>query len=144
MKTLLVSIAAVAALTAAAPAAAKNGNGHGGQKASKHQRQNQAGGYERERLYDRALGEQRFGDRARGCPPGLAKKNNGCLPPGQAKKRNVGDRLPSFLSRYNVPAQYQDRYYDTRDHSYRYEGDSIYRVNRRSGIIENIISVLGL
>ena len=22
----------------------------------------------------------------RGCPPGLAKKNNGCLPPGQAKK----------------------------------------------------------
>jgi len=21
------------------------------------------------------------------CPPGLAKKNNGCLPPGQAKKR---------------------------------------------------------
>ena len=22
-----------------------------------------------------------------GCPPGLAKKNNGCLPPGQAKKR---------------------------------------------------------
>lgn len=23
------------------------------------------------------------------CPPGLAKKNNGCLPPGQAKKRYV-------------------------------------------------------
>jgi hypothetical protein len=22
-----------------------------------------------------------------GCPPGLAKKHNGCLPPGQAKKR---------------------------------------------------------
>ena len=22
----------------------------------------------------------------RGCPPGLAKKGNGCLPPGQAKK----------------------------------------------------------
>ena len=22
----------------------------------------------------------------KGCPPGLAKKNNGCLPPGQAKK----------------------------------------------------------
>jgi hypothetical protein len=29
-----------------------------------------------------------------GCPPGLAKKNNGCLPPGQAKKRYVvGQRL---------------------------------------------------
>ena len=30
-----------------------------------------------------------------GCPPGLAKKNNGCLPPGQAKKLyNVGQRFP--------------------------------------------------
>ena len=29
------------------------------------------------------------------CPPGLAKKNNGCLPPGQAKKRYViGHPLP--------------------------------------------------
>src|SRR5687767_14329211 len=24
------------------------------------------------------------------CPPGLAKKNNGCMPPGQAKKWQVG------------------------------------------------------
>jgi len=22
------------------------------------------------------------------CPPGLAKKDNGCLPPGQAKKQD--------------------------------------------------------
>lgn len=33
-----------------------------------------------------------------GCPPGLAKKGNGCLPPGQAKKLrhhyDIGDRLP--------------------------------------------------
>jgi hypothetical protein len=30
------------------------------------------------------------------CPPGLAKKHNGCLPPGQAKKRYVvGQRLPA-------------------------------------------------
>lgn len=29
------------------------------------------------------------------CPPGLAKKNDGCLPPGQAKKRYIiGQRLP--------------------------------------------------
>ena len=29
------------------------------------------------------------------CPPGLAKKNNGCLPPGQAKKLwAVGQPLP--------------------------------------------------
>ena len=28
------------------------------------------------------------------CPPGLAKKNNGCLPPGQAKQWQIGQRLP--------------------------------------------------
>lgn len=27
-----------------------------------------------------------------GCPPGLAKKRNGCLPPGQAKSRTARDR----------------------------------------------------
>ena len=32
------------------------------------------------------------------CPPGLAKKNNGCLPPGQAKKMwAVGQPLPSSV-----------------------------------------------
>jgi hypothetical protein len=28
------------------------------------------------------------------CPPGLAKKDNGCMPPGQARKWNVGSALP--------------------------------------------------
>jgi Ni/Co efflux regulator RcnB len=28
------------------------------------------------------------------CPPGLAKKNNGCQPPGQAKKWSRGRPLP--------------------------------------------------
>ena len=32
------------------------------------------------------------------CPPGLAKKHNGCLPPGQAKKRYaVGQPLPAAI-----------------------------------------------
>ena len=33
-------------------------------------------------------------DYRRHCPPGLAKKNNGCLPPGQAKKYGIGHSLP--------------------------------------------------
>jgi len=38
------------------------------------------------------------------CPPGLAKKNNGCLPPGQAKKLwNVGQPLPPALVFYPLP-----------------------------------------
>ena len=39
----------------------------------------------------------------RGCPPGLAKKNNGCMPPGQAKKYNVGQPLPTTVVYYPVP-----------------------------------------
>jgi Ni/Co efflux regulator RcnB len=41
--------------------------------------------------------------RAGKCPPGLAKKNNGCLPPGQAKKWAVGQPLPSDVRYYPVP-----------------------------------------
>ena len=37
------------------------------------------------------------------CPPGLAKKNNGCLPPGQAKKYSVGQPLPRGVVYYPVP-----------------------------------------
>ena len=38
------------------------------------------------------------------CPPGLAKKNNGCLPPGQAKKRYVvGHPLPRGIIVQPVP-----------------------------------------
>jgi len=37
------------------------------------------------------------------CPPGLAKKNNGCMPPGQAKKWTVGRPLPREVIFYEVP-----------------------------------------
>jgi hypothetical protein len=38
------------------------------------------------------------------CPPGLAKKNNGCLPPGQAKKMWViGQPLPANVVYYPLP-----------------------------------------
>lgn len=39
-----------------------------------------------------------------GCPPGLAKKNNGCLPPGQAKKMwAMGQPLPAAVVFYPLP-----------------------------------------
>jgi len=39
------------------------------------------------------------------CPPGLAKKHNGCMPPGQAKKWRVGAPIPSGVVVYDVPPQ---------------------------------------
>ncbi|QJQ07157.1 RcnB family protein [Undibacterium piscinae] len=37
------------------------------------------------------------------CPPGLAKKNNGCLPPGQAKKWRKGQALSKDIQYYDLP-----------------------------------------
>ncbi len=39
------------------------------------------------------------------CPPGLAKKHNGCMPPGQAKKWSIGHQLPRDVVYYSVPQQ---------------------------------------
>lgn len=38
------------------------------------------------------------------CPPGLAKKNNRCMPPGQAKKWQVGRPLPHDVVYYDLPS----------------------------------------
>lgn len=37
------------------------------------------------------------------CPPGLAKKHNGCMPPGQARKWQIGQPLPRDVIYYAVP-----------------------------------------
>ncbi len=39
------------------------------------------------------------------CPPGLAKKHNGCMPPGQAKKWRYGHPLPRDVIFYDLPRQ---------------------------------------
>lgn len=38
------------------------------------------------------------------CPPGLAKKHNGCLPPGQAQKWQIGHVLPRDVVFYDLPS----------------------------------------
>jgi Ni/Co efflux regulator RcnB len=38
------------------------------------------------------------------CPPGLAKKGDGCLPPGQARKWLMGQPLPANVVYSPVPA----------------------------------------
>lgn len=41
--------------------------------------------------------------RAGKCPPGLAKKGKGCVPPGQARKWRKGQPLPRDVSTYPLP-----------------------------------------
>lgn len=37
------------------------------------------------------------------CPPGLAKKGKGCMPPGQARKWRVGHPLGRDIVQYDLP-----------------------------------------
>lgn len=43
------------------------------------------------------------------CPPGLAKKHNGCMPPGQARQWSVGRPLPRDVTYYPVEPQVRVR-----------------------------------
>lgn len=65
-----------------------------------------------------------------GCPPGLARKNNGCLPPGQARQ------IARSYSRY-------DYLWDRRDdYRYRYDDGYLYRTDR-SGSLLGYLPLLG-
>jgi Ni/Co efflux regulator RcnB len=70
----------------------------------KEARDVRVGGYfdERDRQAARTYYAQQYEGR-KSCPPGLAKKNNGCMPPGQARKYQVGQRLPADVVFHPVP-----------------------------------------
>ena len=91
--TWLTALALIAAL-AIAPAMAKDkdkGNGkHGSPRAEDQTQGKHFGDRDRAAIRDYYVEAGRGGH----CPPGLAKKKNGCLPPGQAKKWQLGQRLP--------------------------------------------------
>jgi hypothetical protein len=80
-------------------------NGHGGSSYSGASVEIRIGGYFNDG--QRSVAHDYYGQqfRAGNCPPGLAKKNNGCMPPGQAKKWGVGRPLPSDVAYYPVPPE---------------------------------------
>lgn len=59
------------------------------------------GDADRRMIYDYYGDVARFGH----CPPGLAKKHNGCLPPGQARKWAIGRPLPRDVVYYALPPE---------------------------------------
>jgi hypothetical protein len=73
-----------------------------------------------------------------GCPPGLAKKNNGCMPPGLAKDRR--DYRDDYRAYYYRPSWFG--YDGLRDGRYRYDDGYLYRVND-AGSILGYIPLLG-
>ena len=98
----------LAAMLAGGPALAEKPSGKG--KSAKHEKQQKSedkvvhsGGFFEER--HRTVTHDYYGQQFKGgrCPPGLAKKHNGCMPPGQAKKWQVGQPLARDVVYYDVP-----------------------------------------
>jgi Ni/Co efflux regulator RcnB len=81
----------------------------------------------------------------RGCPPGLARKNNGCLPPGQARKWDVGQPVPRGVTVYSVP-QPVVLQLPAAPYGYRYArigGDIVLIEVQRNLIVDVIHALLG-
>jgi hypothetical protein len=76
------------------------------------------------------------------CPPGLAAKHNGCLPPGQARQL-IGNRLPAAYRDSRLPVRLRDYYRDNDDYYYRYGDGYLYRVNRQDNLVAALLPLFG-
>jgi hypothetical protein len=86
-------------------------------------------------------------DRRGSCPPGLAKKNNGCLPPGQARKiYNVGQRYNRNFGNvwtYNqIPEYLRSQYRFDQSDRYYYRNGYVYQVDPKTMLVQQVISAL--
>src|SRR4051812_40992128 len=114
-KKILVALASAFAFTAAMPAFADKpswaGKGKGGGEERDDDRDEGRGKHkekrgkhfdDHKRVVVREYYQVEYEGKGR-CPPGLAKKHNGCMPPGQAKKWQMGRPLPRDVVYYRVP-----------------------------------------
>jgi len=95
-----------------------------------------------QRQLARAYYVQQYGD-GRRCPPGLARKNNGCMPPGQARKWAVGEPLPRGVVMYSVPQPVLVQL-SPAPYGYRYArlGNDIVLVRTQNSLVVDIIQGL--
>ena len=154
---------AIASLFLAAPSFAKDkdrdedgrGNGKHAQKhaekaekqAMKREREEiKQGAYfnDQHRTYARDYYTQTYGN-GKKCPPGLAKKHNGCMPPGQVGHWVVGQPIPRSVPIYSVPQPVISQL-PPAPYGYRYAriGNDVVLVQQQNNVIVDIIAgVLG-
>lgn len=84
----------------------------------------------------------RRGNQPFDCPPGLDRKDNGCLPPGQVSKL-LGAPLAAAFADDPVPLAYRNWYRDDDDNFYRSGDGFIYRVDRSNGLVDGLIPLFG-
>ena len=88
-----------------------------------------------------------YQQQARHCPPGLAKKNPQCMPPGQYKKLyDVGHRFPTGYNQwtpYNqIPYDYRRRYDLDPRSRYIYDQNYIYRVDPTTMVVREVLRAI--
>lgn len=129
-RTILVAVVAISLVVSfgAAPSALAEPPSHAGKGKAKHDKAHEdakhsgrkgqngrhgggTGSTAKIETEDRVRIQAYFGDGygQRDCPPGLAKKNNGCVPPGQAKKYARGDVVPGNIQLVVLPAELEVR-----------------------------------
>lgn len=136
---ILASIAAVAVATPTLAQPSHAGHGKGNTHAKGKVHGNKA-------MQHRASAG-RYGMWGNSCPPGLARKNNNCLPPGQARKRfQVGQRwIGSQAQSWNynqIPADWRDRYDLDANDRYYYRDGYLYQVDPRTRLVEQVLSAI--
>ena len=140
----LLLAAGAASIAIAAPAAADPGKnkGHGNQAKHGQMTHNDNAKHARH-VYQGRTSANYWG---RSCPPGLAKKNNGCLPPGIAKRTfNVGDRWNGNYGQWSynqVPIDWRNQYNLDSDNRYYYRNGYLYSVDPRTRLVESVIQAL--
>ena len=114
------------------------------QAAKRERRDIKPGTYfnDQHRTFARQYYSEHYG-RGHNCPPGLAKKNNGCMPPGQARKWDVGQPIPRGVTVYSVP-QPVLVHLPPAPYGYRYAriGGDIVLVQQQNNLIVDIIQGL--
>jgi len=150
MKTLIL-IASATAFALAAPALAKPGHGqgqHGQAHGSQAHGNTHAYSEHGKHIVTTRDGGRLYAlDVSGRCPPGLAKKHNGCMPPGQAKKLyNVGQRYNrNFGDRWSynqIPYDLRSRYSFDHDGRFYYRNGYVYQVDPRTMLIQQVVSAL--
>ena len=149
MKKLILFVGA-AAFALGTPALAQHGNGnakHGKAQSAKSHAKAHSKAHGKHVMTMRN-GTRLYAFNARGsCPPGLAKRGNGCMPPGQAKKMfNVGQRynrnFGNVWTYSQIPSDLRSRYQFDQDDRYYYRNGYLYQVNPRTMLIQQVVSAL--
>lgn len=151
----LIFFAGLAAFAVGTPALAQHGNSHGkqgkAQSAQSHGNAHAKSHGNAQANSDRRTtrnGNRLYAANDRGgCPPGLAKKNNGCLPPGQAKKMyNVGQRynrnVGNVWSYNQIPTDLRTRHDFDRNGRFYYRDGYLYQVDPKTMLVQQAISAL--